>query len=140
MAPPPGPFDECQAKQAVWLYVRSPEKLKPEEQEQLTFLRQVHPSLELAYSLVQAFVEMVRKREGEKLEGWLEQIRGCQIPELIRFANGIERDKAPVQAALTLQYSNGVVEGHVHRLKLVKRQGYGRASFPLLRKRVLTAL
>ncbi len=50
--------------------MRSPEKLKPEEQEQLTFLRQVHPSLELAYSLVQAFVEMVRKREGEKLEGW----------------------------------------------------------------------
>jgi transposase len=139
-APPPGPFDECQAKQAVWLYMRTPEKLKPEEQAQLAFLRQVHPSLDLAYSLVQMFLEMVRKREGEKLEGWLEQIRECQIPELIRFANGIERDKAPVQAALTLQYSNGVVEGHVHRLKLIKRQGYGRASFPLLRKRVLTHL
>jgi transposase len=120
--------------------VRSPEKLKPEEQAQLTFLHQVHPSLELAYSLVQMFLEMVHKREGEKLEAWLEQIKGCQIPELISFANGIKRDKAPVQAALTLQYSNGVVEGHVHRLKLIKRQGYGRASFPLLRKRVLTAL
>ncbi len=60
-----------------------------------------------------------------------------QIPELIRFANGIERDKAPVQAALTLPYSNGVVEGHVHRLKLIKRMGYGRAGFPLLRQRVL---
>jgi len=139
-APPPGPFDECQAKQAVWMYVRSPEQLKPEEQAQLTFLRQVHPSLDLAYNLVQAFLEMVRKREGEKLEAWLEQIRTSQIPELIRFANGVERDKASVQAALTLQYSNGVVEGHVHRLKLVKRQGYGRASFPLLRKRVLTTL
>lgn len=136
-APPPGPFDECQAKQAVWLYLRSPEKLKPEELEQLSFLRQVHPSLESAYCLVQAFVEMVRKREGEKLKTWLEQICLCQIPELIRFANGIERDKAPVQAALTLPYSNGVVEGHVHRLKLIKRQGYGRATFPLLRKRVL---
>jgi len=122
------------------MYVRSPEQLKPEEQAQLTFLRQVHPSLDLAYNLVQAFLEMVRKREGEKLEAWLEQIRTSQIPELIRFANGVERDKASVQAALTLQYSNGVVEGHVHRLKLVKRQGYGRASFPLLRKRVLTTL
>jgi transposase len=77
-APPPGPFDECQAKQAVWLYLRSPEKLTPEEQEQLAFLQQVHPFLETAYCLVQAFVEMVRKREGEKLEAWLEQIRLCQ--------------------------------------------------------------
>lgn len=120
--------------------MRSPEQLKPEEQTQLTFLRQVHPSLDLAYNLVQVFLEMARKREGEKLEGWLEQIKESQIPELIRFANGIERDKAPVQAALTLQHSNGVVEGHVHRLKLIKRQGYGRASFSLLRKRVLTTL
>ncbi len=137
--PPPGPFDECQAKQAVWLYGRSPEKLKPEEQEQLAFLRRVHPSLESAYGLVQMFMEMVRKREGEKLEAWLEQIQTSQIPELVRFANGIERDKAPVQAALTRPESNGVVEGHVHRLKLIKRQGYGRASFSLLRKRVLAS-
>lgn len=120
-APPPGPFDECRAKQAVWLYLRAPEKLTPTEQEQLSFLQQAHPSLETAYCLVQAFVEMVRNREGEKLEAWLEQVRLGQIPELIRFANGVERDKAPVQAALSLPYSNGVVEGHVHRLKLIKR-------------------
>jgi hypothetical protein len=59
-------------------------------------------------------------------------------PELIRFGRGIERDKAPVQAALTRPESNGVVEGHVHRLKLIKRRGYGRASFSLLRQRVLS--
>jgi transposase len=107
------------------------------EQEQLTFLRQVHPSLETAYCLVQEFVKMVRKREGLGLEAWLEQVRDCQIPELIRFGTGIERDQAPVQAALQLPYSTGVVEGHVHRLKLIKRMGYGRAGFPLLRRRVL---
>ncbi len=119
--------------------MRSPEKLKPEEQEQLTFLRQVHPSLDLAYNLVQTFLEMVRKREGEKLEAWLEQIRTSQIPELIRFANGIERDKAPVQAALTLQYSNGPVEEKINKLKYIKRSMYGRSAFPLLRQKVLKA-
>ena len=138
-APPPGPFDECQAKQAVWLYMRTPEKLTATEQEQLAFLKGVHPTLEAAYDLVQAFLDMMHDRTGEKLDTWLNQIRTSQIPELIRFANGIERDKAPVQAALQLPYSNGVVEGHVHRLKLIKRQGYGRAAFPLLRKRVLTS-
>ena len=136
-APPPGPFDECQAKQAVWLYIRSPDKLDAKEQEQVAFIRQVHPSLETAYQLVQTFVKMVREQKASELECWLEQVRTSHIVELVRFAKGIERDLSPVQAALQLPYSNGVVEGHVHRLKLIKRQGYGRASFPLLRQRVL---
>jgi transposase len=137
-APPPGPFDECQAKQAVWLYMRTPEKLTATEKEQLAFLKGVHPTLEVAYDLVQAFLDMVHHRTGEKLDAWLDQVRASQIPELIRFGKGIERDKAPVQAALTRPESNGVVEGLVHRLKLIKRRGYGRASFSLLRRRVLS--
>jgi transposase len=111
--------------------------LNTKEQEQVVFLRQVHPTLETAYQLVQTFVKMVRDQKATELEGWLEQVRTSDITELMRFAKGIERDLAPVQAALQLPYSNGVVEGHVHRLKLIKRQGYGRASFPLLRQRVL---
>lgn len=117
--------------------MRTPEKLKDTEKEHLAFLKRVHPSLEAAYDLVQTFLEMVHDKQGEKLESWLDQIWKSQISELIRSGKGIERDKAPVRAALALPYSNGVVEGHVHRLKLVKRQGYGRAAFPLLRKRVL---
>jgi transposase len=135
--PSPGPFDECNAKQAVWLYLRSPDELSEAEQEQLTFLQQVHPSLELVYQLVQEFTIMVRALQGERLEPWLADVRASHIPELLREVSGIERDKAAVQAALQLSYSNGVVEGHVHRLKLIKRMGYGRASFPLLRQRVL---
>jgi len=137
--PPAGPFDECNAKQAVWLYLRPPKTLTATEQEQLTFLRHVHPSLETTYRLVQEFTTMLRTRQGERLETWLEQVRISHIPELLRFAGGIERDKSAVQAALSLPYSNGVVEGHVHRLKLIKRMGYGRASFPLLRQRVLSS-
>lgn len=119
------------------MYLRSPDELSETEQEQLTFLRQVHPSLEIVYQLVQEFTTMVRALQGERLETWVADVRASHIPELLRFVKGIERDKAAVQAALQLSYSNGVVEGHVHRLKLIKRQGYGRASFPLLRQRVL---
>ena len=138
-APPAGPFDECNAKQAVWLYLRSPDTLSATEQEQLTFLRQVHPTLESTYQLVQEFAVMLRTQKGERLETWLEQVRTSHIPELLRFARGIERDKVAVQAALLLPYSNGMVEGHVNRLKLIKRMMYGRAKFPLLRQRVLHA-
>jgi len=57
------------------------------------------------------------------------------------FILGIERDKAAVKAGLTLPTSNGLVEGKVNKLKLIKRMGYGRAGFPLLlRQRVLHAL
>jgi hypothetical protein len=69
-APPPGPFDECQTKQAVWLYIRSPDELNAKEQEQLAFIRQVHPSLETAYQLVQTFVKMVREQKATDLECW----------------------------------------------------------------------
>ena len=60
-------------------------------------------------------------------------------PELRRFAEGIRRDEAAVLAAVTQPWSNGPVEGHVNRLKVVKRQMYGRAGFVLLRARVVRA-
>ncbi len=56
-----------------------------------------------------------------------------------RFAGKLRADQAAVQAGLTLRHSNGQTEGHVTKLKLVKRQGYGRAKVDLLRKRVLRA-
>jgi transposase len=61
------------------------------------------------------------------------------LPPLQSFAAGIERDKAAVQAGLTWQINNAMVEGHVTKLKLIKRQGDGKAGFPLLRKHVLHA-
>ena len=61
------------------------------------------------------------------------------MTELRRFANGIRLDQAAVEAALTLPYSNGQVEGQVNRLKLIKRSMYGRANFDLLKARVLYA-
>lgn len=62
---------------------------------------------------------------------------GSGVPELRTFAAGIKRDQAAVLAALTYSWSQGQVEGQVHRLKLLKRQSYGRAGFDLFRHRVL---
>jgi transposase len=92
------------------------------------------------YELAQDFMHMLRRREGECLGVWLDQVRASHIPELQRFVRSIQRDKDAVLAGLTLQESNGVVEGKINKLKLIKRMMYGRAEFPLLRQRVLHAL
>lgn len=80
---------------------------------------------------------MLRTRQPEHLSNWIDRARTSAMKELISVAQVLEKDKAAVQAALSLPYSNGRVEGHVHRLKLIKRQMYGRANFSLLRQRVL---
>ncbi|HLZ64077.1 MAG TPA: transposase [Ktedonosporobacter sp.] len=87
--------------------------------------------MDLAYDLVQQFASMLRTRTGEHLDSWLAKAVDSQIPELQSFVVGIKRDKAAVKAGLTLPQNNGLVEGKVNKLKLIKRMGYGRAAFPL---------
>ena len=82
---------------------------------------------------------MVRNLEGEKLDGWLEGAEACRAPAMRRFATGVRKDLSAVMAGLTKRWSNGPVEGFVHKLKVVKRQGYGRAGFDLLKARMLAA-
>ncbi len=128
------------SRQATFLFLRRPEKLTPEEQADLLTLRQTHPEVNHTYDLVQQFAQLLRTRTGEQLGAWLAKVADSQIPELQSFTLGIERDKPAVTAGLTLPHSHGIVEGKVNKLKLLKRMGYGRAGFPLLRQRVLHAL
>jgi transposase len=100
-------------------------------------LCQVDPGMARAHVLIQAFLTMVRERRGDDLEGWMAEATQSGIAALARFARGLRDDLAGVKAGLTLAWSNGITEGQIHRLKLVKRQGYGRAGFALLRQRVL---
>ena len=127
-------------RQAAFLFLRSPEKLRVEEQETLVKLRHIDWEVDLAYDLVQQFAHMLRQRQGERLDAWLAQVQSSKLPELQSFEASVEKDKDAVRAGLTWWISNGMVEGHVTKLKLIKRQGYGRAGFPLLRKRVLHAV
>lgn len=128
------------AKEAVWLFIRDNDALEEQERGTLVAIRQASPTADQLYPLVQEFVRLVRTRSGERIDAWLCQVRGCPFRDLRRFAAGLERDRAAVQAGVTLQDSNGPTEGFVNKLKLVKRTMYGRAGFPLLRQRLLHAL
>jgi transposase len=134
------PQSPVPARQAMFLFLRRPEELENEEQETLSLLRSLHSEVDQAYELVQQFAQMVRMRTGEQLDAWLCQVKESRIREFQGFIAGVIRDKEAVKAGLTLPASNGIVEGKVNKLKLIKRMGYGRASFPLLRQRVLHAL
>jgi transposase len=133
VAPPPS------AKQLSFEWVRRPEKRKPAEQARLDTVRAGSDELKTALDLADEFAELIRKRSRGTLSDWLVRGEACVNPELRRFAEGIRRDEAAVLAAVTQPWSNGPVEGHVNRLKTVKRQMYGRAGFILLRARVVRA-
>lgn len=128
------------ATTAVWLFVRHPKTLDEVELEDLAAFCQVSITLKKAYSIVQDFLKIVHHREGGRLDAWLAQVAESGLPELQSFASGVEKDKDTVKAGLTWPINNGMVEGHVTKLKLIKRQMYGKAGFALLRKRVLHAV
>jgi transposase len=121
----------------AFLFVCQPEKLDETQQHELALIRQASPSAEVAYRLAQAFMQMIRERSGHQLDAWLSSAEASRLPEFKSFAKGIQQDKAAVLAGLTLSWSQGPLEGHVNRLKLLKRSMYGRAKLPLLRARVL---
>jgi transposase len=122
-----------------WLCLRPPDQLDPEEQVALRGVLDGDADLALGHTLVQRFRQIIRERARANLDSFLADASASALPPFVSFARGIEADRAAVDAALTLRWSNGPVEGHVHRVKLLKRLGYGRAALPTLRARVLSA-
>lgn len=121
------------------LLLRQPEKLIAEHRAYLDRLRATDEAVAVAHDLSQRFAHMVRNRDGELLDEWLAEAESCNVPALRKFAASLKKDLLAARAGLTQTWSNGPVEGFVHKLKLIKRQGYGRANFDLLRARVLAA-
>lgn len=128
---------EWSARRVASLMVYRPKQLSDRQANYLTQICAADAAIGEAYRLTQDFLGMVRERTGGRLEGWIAAVQGSDIAELRRYAVGLRADQAAVQAGLTLEWSNGQVEGHIQRLKLLKRQMYGRAGFDLLRQRVL---
>jgi transposase len=89
--------------------------------------------------IAREFAHMLRERRGRHLATWIQRVEACDVPELRSFAAGLCKDWDAVKAGLTLAWSSGAVEGHVNRIKMLKRQMYGRAQLDLLRRRVLLA-
>lgn len=124
------------ARQLAWLLVRDRKKLNDTEEAELVRLLQ-DEEVAQSYGLAQQFQQMVRQRQSEQLDPWLERCRSEGANELQSFAAGLCQEGASIRAALSLPYSNGPVEGQITRLKLLKRQMYGRAKLDLLKVRVV---
>jgi transposase len=127
--PPPRPV--------AAIVLRRPERRRDEQRACLQQLRIEEPVITIATDLAEDFLVMLRRREGARLPAWLVAAEMSGIDDLARFAQKLRTDLPAVQAGLTLRQSNGQTEGHVNRLTLRERQGYGRAKADLLRKRVL---
>ncbi|MCX4732736.1 transposase [Streptomyces sp. NBC_01363] len=97
------------------------------------------PALATTTTYARRLALMVRERRSEHLalDVWIADVRLDGQRELRTLANGMRRDHAAIQAALITTYTSGAVEGNVTRIKLLKRQMYGRANFDLLRRRIL---
>jgi transposase len=114
-----------------------PEDLDDEQRLQLKQVRAACPHLDATARHVSAFAEILTGRRGEQLDAWTDAVEADDLPHLHRFVRGLRRDYDAVLNGLTLPHSSGAVEGNVNRIKMIKRQMYGRAKFDLLRKRIL---
>lgn len=135
---PPSARDRRRFK-ARWLCLRPAAQLDPDEKYALERLLADHADLAAGHALLQRFRRLVADRDLAGLDPWLADARGSGLAAFGALANGIASDRAAVVAAFTTSWSTGPVEGHVHRVKLIKRAGYGRAKLDLLRRRVLAA-
>jgi transposase len=124
------------SRQLVWLLLRSTDDLT--EHEKLTFSRlRQHAHVEAAYQLTRQFQSMVRLRSADNFQAWLQACLVSNVSDLQTFATALQREESSIRLTLSSPFSNGPVEGHVNRLKFIKRSMYGRAKFDLLRLRVL---
>jgi transposase len=127
------------ARRISWFLLREPESLSAAEQTALAAIHATAPDLAAIQPLAQQFRRLVKERDVAAFRSWRERALSSALPELCGFITGLDRDAKAVEAALTYPWSNGPVEGQVNRLKVIKRQMYGRANFDLLRARVLAA-
>jgi transposase len=136
-APAPAPAVPKTREITRWLLSR-PGSLGDGDQARLTAVRAACPHLDALAGHIRDFADMMTRRQGLlALEDWLTRVEADDQPELHSLAAGIRRDQEAVTAGLALHYNSGAMEGNVNKIKMIKRQMYGRAGFALLRKRVI---
>jgi len=126
-------------RRATWLVLGREDKRAAAETQQLAQLHAQDPAVAEAIDLAQDFTTLVRQRQPERLDPWLQRAATSTLEALQRFATGLYEDYNAVKAGVTMPWSNGPVEGHINRLKMLKRQMFGRAHLDLLNCRFLLA-
>ncbi|WP_233520264.1 ISL3 family transposase [Prauserella sp. PE36] len=136
---PQPPRKPPSVRRVVSWIMTDPTDIDPVDQQRLDAILAASPPLNALAGHVRSFATMMCSLRGQDLEGWMTAVDTSGLPALRSFVLGLRRDQDAVTAGLTLPWSSGVVEGHVNRLKMLKRQMFGRAKPDLLRKRVLLA-
>jgi transposase len=126
-------------RQARWWLLMPEARRAPKQSRFVQVLLAQCEAIATTHALAVGFGRLVHAHDVDALAGWMTAATGSTLPELRDFAQGLRRDGAAVHAAIALPWSNGQTEGQVNRLKMLKRQMYGRASLGLLRQRLLYA-
>jgi transposase len=119
------------------LLIKFPRTLTPVQNGHLEYFLQFCPRARVLRRLVLEFRKLLRWKSSERLTAWMEKAKTSGFPFLAQFTRALRRDMEAVTLAITTPWSNGLIEGHINRLKVIKRQMYGRARFELLKARVL---
>ena len=138
-AQPGGEKPPCRApssRRAARLLTRDPAPLNEADRGFVDTLRALAPEIRVAADLINAFGRIIRGADPGALGPWMEEAASTTLRGFVR---GLRADQEAVRAAISLPWSNGQPEGQINRLKLIKRQMFGRAKFDLLRQRVLCA-
>jgi transposase len=138
-AAPPAVAGPPKARDVASWILTDPDHLDDEKTAKLAQIRGRCPHLDALTGHVTEFAKILTGLDGSRLDNWLAAAEADDQPDLHSFARGIRHDYDAVLNGLTLTWNSGVNEGNVNRIKMIKRHMYGRASFPLLRKRVLLA-
>ncbi|MGD9568700.1 MAG: transposase [Sedimentibacter sp.] len=96
-----------------------------------------YPILGNLYELLRQLHEIIFSKRAEKLKEWMEKAEKFEISELSSYISGLSNDIEAVKNAITLKYNNGLAEGSVNKLKVIKRIMYERNSFELLKAKLL---
>ena len=129
--------EQLTPREATAIILRRPAERPETEQTTLEEVRALHAELDQVVQLSERYVEMLRERQSTVFDAWMVAAHASAVAEVRQFARNMRNDEAAIRAALEYPWSQGQVEGQVHRLKLIKRAMYGRAKFDLLRQRVL---
>lgn len=124
-------------RRAAYLLIKRTENRDADEAERVALLAQQQPELAHAIQVTDEFLDVLRHQQADRFDTWLFKALTCRLRPLQKFAEGLLDDYAAVKASLVLPVSNGPVEGINNRLKMLKRQMYGRAGQDLLAKRLI---
>lgn len=136
--PHPGPKPPSVRQATSWIMTH-PDHLDPRDAVKLRELRSRDQDFNRLVKHVRAFAIMMTGRHGDRLDPWITTVEQDTLAPLAGFVRNLRRDLDAVRNGLTLPHSSGAVEGNINRLKMIKRQMFGRAGLDLLRKRVLLA-